>query len=345
VLALDGEQTMIQQTLQRLIAQRDFGALANPEDVWVITNTLLRDTIASQLEQVPCGQILAEPAARNTAPAAGLAAFLMERIHPDAVLGVFPADHVIADEAAFVSVLRQAIELAAAGENIVVLGIEPTRPETGYGYIQTGTRYDPGVLRVQRFLEKPNRERAEEFVASGACFWNSGIFVWRARTLANAVREYLPDTARLLEEIAGAWGTPQFAEKFAALYPRCQDISVDYAVLEPRSKQGEEQSRLYCLPTRFGWNDLGSWTALHEHQVQAGRGDTSGNVMESAGSISLDAHNNYVYSPKRFVALVGVQDLVVVETEDALLITDRHHAQDVGKVVKSLAGLGREELI
>lgn len=345
ILALDGERTMIQRTLDRLTAPEDGQALAQPQDVWVITNDLLSNTICTQLDCVPERQVVCEPAARNTAPAAGLAAFLIERLYPDAVIGIFPADHVIADEAAFVATIRRAIMLAAAGDNMVVLGIEPTRPETGYGYIETGEAFEPGILRVRRFTEKPNRERAETFLSAGNYFWNSGMFVWSATTLANAVREYLPDTAPLLEEIAAAWGTPEFAGVFQALYPKCENISVDYAVLEPRSARGELRSHLYCLPSRFGWSDLGSWTALHEYQLEHNGADPNGNVTDAVATVVLNAKNNYVFSPQRTVALVGVEDLVVVETEDALLITNRHHSQDVGKVVKELAARGREELI
>lgn len=340
VLALDGERTMIQRTVDRL------APLSKSDDIWIITNDLLSPTICGQLDIVPQDQVICEPAARNTAPAAGLAAFLIERSNPDAILGIFPSDHVIGDEAAFLAVLEHAGKIAAAGENMVVLGITPTRPETGYGYIETGDALDDGSLRVRRFTEKPNQERAEAFVAAGNYHWNSGIFIWGARTLANAIREHLSETAPLLEEIAAAYGTPKFREVFDRLYPQCENISVDYAVLEPRSAKGEHHSNLYCLPADFGWNDLGSWAALYEHQLEhAGLADTSENVTESAGSLPLDAHGNYVYSPKKFVALVGVKDLVVVETDDAILVTTRHHSQDVGKIVKQLAADGRKELI
>ena len=151
---------------------------------------------------------------------------------------------------------------------------------------------------------------------------------------------------RSLEEIAAAFGTDRFDDTFAELYPQCENISVDYAVLEPRSAKGEHHSNLYCLRANFGWNDLGSWAALYEHQLeQANLSDRYENVTESAGVLPLDAHGNYVYSPNKFVALVGVRDLVVVETEDAILITTRHHSQDVGKIVKQLAASGRKELI
>jgi mannose-1-phosphate guanylyltransferase len=340
VLALDGERTMIQRTVDRL------EPLAKRDDIWVITNDLLSPTICGQLDVVPEDQVVCEPAARNTAPAAGLAAFLIEKTNPDAVLGVFPADHVISDEAAFLAVLEHAIRIAAAGENMVVLGVTPTRAETGYGYIETGDELDDGSLHVRRFTEKPNQERAEEFIAAGNYHWNSGIFVWSARTLANAIREHLSETAPILEEIAAAYGTPEFRNVFEKLYPRCENISVDYAVLEPRSAKGEHHSNLYCLQANFGWNDLGSWAALYEHQLgQANLADKHENVIESAGSLPVDAHGNYVYSPEKFVALVGVKDMVVVETEDAILITTRHHSQDVGKIVKQLAANGREELV
>jgi mannose-1-phosphate guanylyltransferase len=340
VLALDGERSMIQRTVDRL------SPLAGPDETWVITNDLLSGTICGQLDVVPEEQVVCEPAARNTAPAAGLAAFLVERTAPEAVLGMFPADHVIANEPEFIAVIRKAIDIAAAGENMVVLGVKPTRAETGYGYIETGEEMGNGMARVRRFTEKPNQERAAAFVAAGNYHWNSGIFVWSARTLANAVREHLPDMAPLLEEIAAAYGTPEFRDVFARLYPECENISVDYAILEPRSAKGESRSNLYCLPANFGWNDLGSWAALFEHQHEIkSNTDGHGNVSESAGSLAIDAHDNYIFSPKKFVALVGVRDLVVVETEDAVLITTRHHSQDVGKVVKELAAQGRKDLI
>src|SRR5580658_4020575 len=341
VLALDGERSMIQQTVERL------KPLATLAHTWVITNEYLAHEIADQLKGVPAGQIVQEPVARNTAPACGLAAFLIERQNPDAVLGIFPSDHVIADEPRFLKALQRGIAVAAAGENMVVLGIEPTRAETGYGYIETGDyTKDDSALHVRRFTEKPNQNRAEEFVAAGNYYWNSGIFLWSARTLANAVREHLPETAPLLESIAAAWGTPQFDEVFHRAYPKCENISVDYAVLEPRSAKGEHLSHLYCIPAEFNWNDLGSWASLYEYQHDSRlRGDPDGNVADTSGHLSLDASDNYVFSPKKFVALVGVENLVIVDTEDALLIVHRDHSQDVGKVVKELSQTGREELI
>jgi len=329
LLALDGKQTMIQQTVARLLP------LASPARFWVITNEYLRREIIQQLSRLEPKQILAEPAARNTAPAIGLAAFILMNANPDAMIGLFPSDHVIRDEKRYRDVLARGIEIAAAGENIVVLGIRPARAETGYGYIEAGSSFEDGALRVRRFTEKPDDAHAAEFVKAGNYLWNSGIFLWSARTLANALTEHLPKTAALLQQIAAAFGTRRFATTFARLYPKCQNISIDYAVLEPRSGKGEQHSNIICLPADFGWNDLGSWTALHEHHLGK-RSPQDDNVIAGDGSFTLNAQGNYIHAPGKFVAALGVRNLVVVETEDALLITTRDQAQDVGKVVKYL---------
>jgi mannose-1-phosphate guanylyltransferase len=329
LLALDGKRTMIQQTVARLLP------LASSKQFWIVTNDDLRPALLKQLPALSKPQVLAEPVGRNTAPAIGLAAFLLLREHPDAVIGMFPSDHVIGDEKRYCTTIERGLEIAAAGDNIVVLGIRPTRAETGYGYIEVGSASDGGALRVRRFTEKPDAERAAAFVAAGNYFWNSGMFLWSARTLANALREHLPITASLLEEIAGAFGTRKFAATFRKLYPRCENISIDYAVLEPCSAKGERAGNIFCLPADFGWNDLGSWTALHEHHA-AKSSPPGGNIIHGAGAFVLNAQGNYVHAPGKFVATVGVHDLVVVETADALLITTRQHAQDVGKVVKYL---------
>ena len=329
LLALDGKQTMIQQTVARL------APMAGRSRFWIITNDDLRPAILRQLPKLPPKQIIAEPAGRNTAPAIGLAAFLLLRHDSDAVLGLFPSDHVIADPAQYRATLSRGIEIAAAGDNVVVLGIRPTRPETGYGYIESGAPDHDGPLRVRRFTEKPELAKARQFLQAGNYFWNSGMFLWRADTLANALHEHLPNTAPLLEKIAAAYSTRKFAETFRKLYPKCENISIDFAVLEPRSAKGEAQSRIFCLPSDFGWNDLGSWAALHEHQAAKVKpGD--GSLVSASDSFALNAKNNYVHAPGKFVALVGVSNLVIVETEDALLVTTLDQSQDVGKVVKYL---------
>ena len=339
VLNLDGDRSMIQQTVARLLP------LSDPAKFWVITNDYLSAVIGRQLKGMPKRQIVSEPAARNTAPAVGLAAFILQRMDSNAVIGMFPADHVIKDEKAFRTVLSQGIKLAASGANMLVMGIAPTRPETGYGYIEAGEQLSDGLYRVRRFTEKPDQQRAQQFLSAGNYLWNGGIFVWSARTLVSAIREHLPKTAPLLEDIAGAWGTPKFRRVFKSVYPKCESISIDYAVLEPRSAKGEQASNLYCLRADFGWNDLGSWTALFEHRLANSPAAENSNVIEAKDNFVLNAAGNYIYSPKKFVAAVGVKDVVVVETDDALLITTREHSQDVGKVVKQLAERKLNKLI
>ena len=249
----------------------------------------------------PVAQIIQEPVARNTAPACGLAAFLIERQNPECGAGrvsVRPCDR-----------RRAALPQGAAkghrrGCKPATIwscwALSPPRAETGYGYIETGDyTKDDTALHVRRFTEKPNQIRAEEFVAAGNYYWNSGMFLWSARTLANAVREHLPETAPLLEAIAAAYGTPKFEEVFQSLYPKCENICVDYAILEPRSAKGEHLSHLYCLPAEFSWNDLGSWASLYDYQIDTRlRGDGDGNVAETDGHLAIDAANNYIYSPR-----------------------------------------------
>ena len=321
-------------------------------DVWVITNDFLSRTIEDQLPDIAKDHILCEPEARNTAPACALAAFLLLKQSPDAVIGIFPSDHTIGNVARFHMILRAGIKLAAAGPRIVVLGVPPTRPETGYGYIEMGEAVAPvtvggeaiPVRRVKRFTEKPDETRAKSFVRSGRYAWNSGMFLWSAKTLADAICEHSPKMAPLLKTIAAAWGTPQFEAVFAELYPQCESISIDYAVLEPRSAKGEVESELYCLPADFEWNDLGSWAALHEF-VSNNKEVQNGNVVEANHHVQINSSGCYVYSPSKTVALVGVKDIVVVETEDAVLITTRDGSQDVGKVVAELKSAGKMHLI
>ena len=345
VLALSGgDATMIQETVERLLP------LSPITEFLVITNSLLAATIAEQLPDIPADRILREPCARNTAPACALAAMLVERTSPETVMGIFPSDHVVTNGARFTEVLLAGVRIASAGENIVVLGAPPTRPETGYGYICTGdvaSQFaDAGVeaRSVQRFTEKPQIDRALEFLAAGNYSWNAGIFLWSARTLANAIREHRPAMAGPLERIAAAHGTPEFDAVFTEEYPKVENISIDYAVLEPRSAKGAS-GNIFCLPADFGWNDLGSWAALHEHAMAQGDSQGHGNVVEAGLALHLDAFGNYAYAPGKVVALLGVSDLVVVQTDDALLITTRAHSQEVGRVVSELVKLSRPEFV
>ena len=338
VLALDGKQTMIQKTVERLLP------LGSEQTFWIVTNEFVSEAIQRQLPRIPPEQIVVEPEPRNTAPAIGLAAFLLERLAPGAVIGMFPADHLINDEKQFHTTVRRAIEIAQKGGNIVAMGIEPTRAETGYGYIETGDQLDSELVRVTRFTEKPNQQRAEEFLSAGNYFWNSGMFIWSAATLCDALHEHFSESAPYLEEIAAAWGTKEFQKKLANLYPKCENISIDYAVLEPRSAKGQHSSNLLCLRANFGWNDLGSWAALYEHHAVQLK-DDGRNVVDGKDFYALNAAGNYIYAPDKFIAAVGVTNLIVVETDDAILVTTREHSQDVGKIVKYLTEKKKTELV
>src|ERR1017187_1449567 len=218
LLPLNSARSMIQETVERL------EPLAPSQRFWIISNQDLRDPIVQQLPDLDPKQVLAEPLGRNTAPAIGLAAFILERQDPEAVIGMFPSDHVISNEKAFRANLQQAVAIAGSGANIFVMGSTWTRGETGYGYIEVGQTSAQENLPVRRFVEKPPKKDAEEFVTAGNYFWNSGMFVWGARTLADALREHLPNTASVLEQIAASYGTPEFEATFAELYPTCENI-------------------------------------------------------------------------------------------------------------------------
>ena len=329
VLNFLGERSLIQQTVDRL------RPLLPPERIWVLTNDHLRAEIARQLPEVPKRQILAEPAQRNTAPCIGLAAHILQSIDPDAVMGVFPADHMIARPARYIRVLRPAFKAAGRGK-IVVLGIQPRWPETGYGYVEFPRGAKAGGLEpveVRRFREKPDAETANRFLEAGNFFWNSGMFFWRAGVLLDALRRHLPRTSTLLASLP-PFGHRQFAARVAESFPMCENISIDYAVLE-------KASEVVGIPVdHIGWNDVGSWNAVYELQKR----DSSGNALLADGVLH-EARGNYVDARGKFVALLGVEDLVVVDTPDALLIANRNQAQRVGEVVRLLEKRGREDLL
>jgi mannose-1-phosphate guanylyltransferase len=323
VLAVMGHETLIQQTVARL------RPVIPPERLWVITNGYLRNEITQQLPGIPPAQIIAEPAQRNTAAAIGLAAHLIRRRHPEAVMGVFPADHVIAKPAQFQTVLRAAAQGAAAG-SIVVLGIRPRWPETGYGYIQFLKKppksHVPKLLPVERFREKPDLATAKRFVKSGQHFWNSGMFLWRVSTLLQALERYLPNTASLLREIAAG-------EALEKLYPLCDNVSIDFAVLE-------KARNVVGIPCDIGWNDIGSWNAVYDLMPH----DSAGNAVRGQSYLT-DSSGNFVDTGGKMVALIGIENLVVVDTPDALLIAKRERAQEVSRVVKWLEEQRREDLL
>jgi len=328
VLNIAGERTMIQATVDRL------KPLLPPERIWILTNGLLRDEIIRQLPEVPKNQILAEPEQRNTAPAIGLAAHILHSLDPDAVMGVFPADHVIDRPKRFLKVVKAAFA-AAEKDKIAVLGIAPRWPETGYGYIELpkGTEPGQGPVSVKSFREKPDAKQAKKYVAKGNFYWNAGMFFWRASTVLANLRTHLPKTATLLSSLP-AFKDKTFAAKLKQVFPLCENISIDYAVLE-RSK---EVVGFAC--EEIGWNDVGSWNAVYDLLPQ----DTDKNVTRSALA-SLNSTGNYIDAGKKLVALLDVDDLIIVDTPDALLIANRHQAQKVGEIVKLLEKQNKQELL
>jgi mannose-1-phosphate guanylyltransferase len=284
---------------------------------------------------VPSRQILAEPAQRNTAPAIGLACQMLHSLDPNAVLGIFPADHIIARPAAYLRSIRPAFRAASQGE-MVVLGIKPRWPETGYGYIEFPKKTNFSSLEpvvISRFREKPDLAQAKKFLKGGNYFWNAGMFFWKASRLLESLDVHLPATAKLLRSLP-PFLHATFSTELARIFPQCEDISIDYAVLEK-----ERGVRAIPAP-EFGWNDVGSWNAVYELQKR----DADGNAAR-ADAVFSQSTGNYVDAGGKLVALLGVKDLIVVDTPDALLIVDRHRAQDVGQLVKLLEKQRRDSLL
>jgi len=329
VLNVVGDRSLIQATVDRL------SPLIPPERLWVLTNEHLRDTILEQLPGIPKEQVLAEPAQRNTAPAIGLAAHILHSVDRDAVMGVFPADHVVGKPSAYRGVLKAALKGGDRG-NLMVVGIQPRWPETGYGYIEFPKGTTAGgrePVTVRRFHEKPELPKARRYVASGNYYWNSGMFFWRAEVLLDGLRRHLPKTATILASLP-PFGARKFASEMKRCFPLCENISIDYAVLE-KAKQ------VAGIPAaEFGWNDVGSWNAVYELLPR----DAHGNVIVH-DSVIVDSRNNFVDARGKIVALLGVEDLIVVDTPDALLVASRDRAQSVGEILKDLEKRGRHELL
>jgi mannose-1-phosphate guanylyltransferase len=329
VLRFLGDRSLIQQTVDRL------RPVLPPERLWILTNDYLRAEIIRQLPEVPRRQILAEPAQRNTAPAIGLAAHILQSIDPDAVMGVFPSDHMISKPRRYLQFVRAAFQAAKQGK-IVVLGIQPRWAETGYGYIEFPKGVSAGSLQplgVRRFREKPDLKTATRYVKAGNFYWNAGMFFWKTSVLLDALREYLPKTATLLASLP-AFANRSFTSKLKSTFPRCENISIDYAVLE-RAPQVSG-----FATDDFGWNDVGSWNAVY----QLVAGDSAGNVVRGE-ALAHASSGNYVDAEGKLVALVGVKDLVIVDTPDALLIAHRSSAQEVGEIVKQLEQQRRHGLL
>jgi mannose-1-phosphate guanylyltransferase len=325
------EAPLIAETVRRI------ESVVPAERVLVATNRDLVAATKSALPRLPADAFLGEPVARNTAACIGWAAAIVLRRNPDAVVMVLPSDHHIVDEAGFRQVLGQAIESAASGV-ITTVGIAPTRPDTGYGYIELGEELGPSLRRVLRFVEKPDRPRAEEYLASGRYVWNSGMFFFRASQMIEAIREHLPALGAGIDRIEAAArrGASHEAAETEAVFESLPSVSIDVGVME-------KVDRLHVIPGNFGWSDLGSWESAWELADK----DANGNAANGP-AVLVDAKQNLLLDlrssgGKRVMAAVGVEDLCIVETDDALLVIPRSRSQDVRAVVEELTRRGQSD--
>lgn len=334
LLNIVGRETMLRETTARL------QPLIPPRNIWVVTHEGQARAVRRELREVPASHILAEPVGRNTAAAIGLAAIHLAREQGDALMAVLPSDSYIADAPRYRSLVRAALDLARVPGNLVVLGIAPSRPETGYGYIERGARASAlrgaGAYLVRRFTEKPKLPLARKYVASGNYLWNAGMFFWRVSTFLENLREFLPTTHDRLGELGKTIGTRRYAPALRRIYTRLENISVDYALMEPatrreKGRSGTDDAGVFVIPAKVGWSDIGSWAAVYELLAPK-----RGANVSAGPSLTLDAEGNYFWSPNKFVGAIGVSNLVLVETEDAILLCPRDRSQEVGKIVKWL---------
>ena len=328
LLNITGDETMLRQTVSRL------APLFGRRNFWAVTNIEQASAVRRELRSIPASHILAEPVGRNTAAAIGLAAIHLAYAHGDALMAVLPSDSYVTNAAEYRRLVRAALDLARAPGNLVVLGIPPTRPETGYGYIEAGkVSARPGgvaAYTVRRFTEKPALPVARRYLSAGRYFWNAGMFFWRASTYLENLQRFLPATHAALSDLAKTIGTRKYAAALRRIYPRLDNISVDYAIMESATRDTRTPT-VFVLPAKVGWSDIGSWQAVFELLTSQ-----PGANVSASPHFALDATGNYFWSPKKFVAAIGVDNLVLVETDDAILVCPRDRSQDVGKIVKWL---------
>lgn len=320
LLKMFGDKTMIQSTVDRL------KPLIGEKQIFVVSTESQISLLKKKLSGVSSKNFIIEPKGKNTAPCIGLAALFMERIDPEGVMAVFPADHVINNEDAFLKTLQVGAKVAAGRDSLVTLGIKPTYPATGYGYIQftedLGNIDGIEVLKVKTFAEKPNLPTAERFLSSGDFLWNSGVFIWKIKTILKAIEEFLPHLYDGLLEIRETIGTRKEKETINRVYCQIKSISIDYGVME-------HAQDVIVLKGQFGWNDMGSWDEFYKYCNK----DEHENVLVGE-HILKDSRGSYIDSPKKCIALIGIDNLVVVDTEDALLICPRERAQEVQEIVE-----------
>jgi mannose-1-phosphate guanylyltransferase len=326
-LALQGTQSLLQATASRITP------LIPPSRLYVVTAAQLQAPTVSQLPEIPAANILSEPLGRNTAAAIGLAAWHLMMLDPEAMLVILPADHAIADSAAFCESLQQAAQAAAHANVLMTLGVQPSYPATGYGYIKVGDSLAipaaPLARQALQFIEKPPAQVAAQFVASQQYLWNCGIFVWRAATIVAELTTHMPELAHKLTAYMQALQAGAAAETLAASYAQCPNVPIDIGVLEKSARVG-------VLPVTWAWSDVGSWRALADLHPQ----DKAGNIAVGQ-HIGRDTTGAIIYSPERLVATIGISDLIIVQTDDVLLICSKDRDQEVRDIVQLLQQHGR----
>lgn len=328
-LSLTGDgKTMIQLTVERILP------LVDIEDIFVATNRNYKKLLMEQIPEIPEENILCEPIGRNTAPCIGLGAVHIAKKYGDAVMFVLPSDHLITHPQIFRRSLADAAEVAEQGSNLVTIGITPTYPETGYGYIQIHPEETTGAaFAVERFVEKPDLETARLYVASQQYLWNSGMFTWKVSTILENMRSFMPGTYEGLLRIKEAIGTEDQESVLEKEFQAFKSESIDYGVME-------KAKNIYILSASFGWDDVGSWLALERMQQR----NEFGNVI-SGNVVSIDTKNTIVQGTGKLIATVGVEDLVIIDTDDALLICDKNSTGDIKKVIENLKICNRTEYL
>lgn len=330
-LKLFGDKALIQSTVDRL------RPILKDEDIFIVTNKVQKNKIEELIPFLETDNIIAEPMGKNTAPCIGLAAVINSLKDPEAVQMILPADHLILDDEKFRDVLLKAAKVAENEECLVTIGITPTRPETGYGYIQFNESYYPDmnfdVYKVKTFAEKPDLETAKRFLESGDFLWNSGIFIWKVKTILEEIEKSLPDLYEILKKIEKSIGTEKYNSDLNRLYKQIEGISIDYGVMEKSEK-------VAVLKGDFGWSDIGGWEEFYRLEGK----DKNNNVIIGE-SIAVDSSDNLIYSSGRLIACLGVKDMVVIDTGDAVMVCPRNKTQDIKKIVDSLSKKKKDEYL